>query len=80
MAESSGTQGLIDFFLHCIKRMAEDRAASSRSPARRGHRPGAGDASRATNLYRAALAGPLLPVTRKDVEAMLTECLANLAG
>jgi hypothetical protein len=38
----------------------------------------AGDASRATNLYRAALAGPLRPVTRKDVEGMLSECLARL--
>jgi hypothetical protein len=38
----------------------------------------AGDPSRATNLYRAALAGPLRDVTRKDVEGMLAECLALL--
>jgi hypothetical protein len=38
----------------------------------------AGDPSRAPNLYRAALAGPLRAVTRKDVEAMLAECLAQL--
>lgn len=38
----------------------------------------AGDPSRATNLYRAALAGPLREVTRKEVEEMLTECLALL--
>jgi hypothetical protein len=38
----------------------------------------AGDPSRATNLYRAALAGPLRAVTRKDVEGMLAECLAQL--
>jgi hypothetical protein len=38
----------------------------------------AGDLSRATNLYRAALAGPLRPVTRQEVETMLTECLALL--
>jgi hypothetical protein len=38
----------------------------------------AGDPSRATNLYRAALAGPLREVTRKEVEGMLTECLARL--
>ncbi len=38
----------------------------------------AGDPSRATNLYRAALAGPLRDVTRNDLEAMLTECLALL--
>jgi hypothetical protein len=38
----------------------------------------AGDLSRATNLYRAGLAGPLRPVTRKEVEAMLAECLAQL--
>jgi hypothetical protein len=40
----------------------------------------AGDASRATNLYRAALAGPLRPNTRKDTEAMLAQCLAQLAA
>jgi hypothetical protein len=39
----------------------------------------AGDPSRATNLYRAALAGPLRAATRKDVEGMLAECLAQLA-
>ena len=38
----------------------------------------AGDPSRATNLYRAALAGPLRAGTRKDVEAMLKECLTLL--
>ncbi len=35
----------------------------------------AGDPSRATNLYRAALAGPLREGTRNDVEKMLQECL-----
>src|SRR6266446_9238553 len=40
----------------------------------------AGDPSRATNLYRAALAGPLRAVTRKDVETLLGECLAHLSG
>jgi hypothetical protein len=34
----------------------------------------AGDPSRATNLYRAALAGPLRDGTRKEVEAMLAQC------
>jgi hypothetical protein len=38
----------------------------------------AGDPSRAANLYQAALAGPLRPVTRKDVEGMLAACLARL--
>ncbi len=38
----------------------------------------AGDPSRATNLYRAALAGPLRQVTRDEVEGMLRECLALL--
>lgn len=38
----------------------------------------AGGPSRATNLYRAALAGPLRPVTRHEVEEMLAECLALL--
>jgi hypothetical protein len=38
----------------------------------------AGDPSRATNLYRAALAGPLRQVTRRDVEEMLSACLTLL--
>jgi hypothetical protein len=38
----------------------------------------AGDPSRATNLYRAALAGPLREGTRNDVETMLKECLTLL--
>lgn len=38
----------------------------------------AGDPSRATNLYRAALAGPLREATRTEVENMLTECLTLL--
>jgi hypothetical protein len=38
----------------------------------------AADPSRAINLYRAALAGPLRPVTRQEVETMLTECLLLL--
>src|SRR5438105_1214359 len=40
----------------------------------------AGDPSRAMNLYRAALAGPLRSVTRKEVEEMLNQCLALLLG
>jgi hypothetical protein len=40
----------------------------------------AGDPSRATNLYRAALAGPLRDGTRAEVEGMLAECLALLLG
>jgi hypothetical protein len=38
----------------------------------------AGDLGRAVNLYRAALAAPLRPTTRRDVEAMLTSCLDEL--
>src|SRR5438105_9478697 len=38
----------------------------------------AGDPSRAANLYRAALAGPLRAVTRQEVEGLLAECLAQL--
>ena len=38
----------------------------------------AGDPSRATNLYRAALAGPLREVTREEVRGMLAVCLARL--
>jgi hypothetical protein len=38
----------------------------------------AGDLSRAVNLYQAALAGPLRPKTRRDVEAMLAGCLDEL--
>jgi hypothetical protein len=39
----------------------------------------AGDPSRATNLYRAALAGPLRETNRKEVEMMLADCLSLLA-
>ena len=38
----------------------------------------AGDFSRAANLYRAALAGPLRDDTRLDIEKMLDDCLAHL--
>jgi hypothetical protein len=38
-----------------------------------------GDASRAANLYRAALAGTLSQETRQDVQKMLSDCLAQLA-
>jgi hypothetical protein len=39
----------------------------------------AGDRARAANLYQAALAGPLLEPTRKEVEEFLARCLAHLA-
>ena len=38
-----------------------------------------GDLSRAVNLYQAALAAPLRPATRREVEAMLAACLAELS-
>ncbi len=38
-----------------------------------------GDLSRAVNLYQAALAAPLRPNTRRDVEAMLSACLDELS-
>lgn len=38
----------------------------------------AGDPSRAVNLYRAALSGPLREDTRQEVENMLTACLVTL--
>lgn len=38
----------------------------------------AGDPSRAVNLYRAALSGPLHENTRQEVENMLRDCLATL--
>ncbi len=38
----------------------------------------AGQLSRAVNLYRAALAGPLRDNTRQDVEKMLKDCLIAL--
>ena len=40
----------------------------------------AGDASRAVNLYRAALSGPLREDTREEVESMLNACLVALDG
>jgi hypothetical protein len=39
----------------------------------------AGELSRAANLYRAALAGPLREDTREDVQEMLADCLKRLA-
>ncbi len=38
----------------------------------------AGDPSRAVNLYRAALSGPLREDTRQEVENMLNACLVAL--
>ncbi len=38
----------------------------------------AGDLSRAVNLYRAALSGPLCEDTREEVENMLSACLITL--
>ena len=38
----------------------------------------AGDPSRAVNLYRAALSGPLRDDTREEVENMLSACLVVL--
>lgn len=38
----------------------------------------AGEPSRAANLYRAALAGPISEKTRQEVEEMLADCLAEL--
>jgi tetratricopeptide (TPR) repeat protein len=40
----------------------------------------AGEFSRAANLYRAALAGPLRDGTRDEVLRMLADCLAELAA
>ena len=40
----------------------------------------AGEPSRAVNLYRAALSGPLREDTRTDVENMLNACLVALKG
>jgi hypothetical protein len=39
----------------------------------------AGELARAINLYRAALAGPLLEHTRKETEQLLAACLARFA-
>ncbi len=39
----------------------------------------AGEPSRAVNLYRAALSGPLRDDTREDVKNMLNACLAGLS-
>jgi hypothetical protein len=38
----------------------------------------ADDPSRAANLFHAALAGPLREETRREVEQMLSQCLARL--
>jgi hypothetical protein len=39
----------------------------------------AGDSSAAANLYRGALAGPLLKHTRQEVAQLLAECLAEIS-
>src|SRR5947209_4559479 len=39
----------------------------------------AGELAKAINLYRAALAGPLLEHTRKETEQLLAACLAPFA-
>jgi hypothetical protein len=52
-------------------------AAASRISAASCYHKG-GDLSRAVNLYQAALAAPLRPNTRRDVEAMLAGCLDEL--
>ena len=53
-------------------------AAASRISAASCYQKG-GDLSRAANLYQAALAAPLRPNTRRDVEAMLAGCLEDLS-
>jgi hypothetical protein len=53
-------------------------AAASRISAASCYQKG-GEPSRAANLYQAALAAPLRPNTRRDVEAMLTACLDELS-
>ena len=53
-------------------------AAASRISAGSCYQKG-GDLSRAVNLYQAALAAPLRPNTRRDVEAMLAACLDDLS-
>jgi hypothetical protein len=53
-------------------------AAASRISAASCYQKG-GDLSRAVNLYQAALAAPLRPNTRRDVEAMLAGCLDELS-
>src|SRR5947209_4867298 len=52
-------------------------AAASRISAASCYQKG-GELSRAANLYQAALAAPLRPNTRRDVEAMLAGCLDEL--
>jgi hypothetical protein len=53
-------------------------AAASRISAASCYQKG-GELSRAANLYQAALAAPLRPNTRRDVEAMLAGCLDELS-
>ena len=53
-------------------------AAASRISAASCYQKG-GDLSRAVNLYQAALAAPLRPNTRRNVDAMLAACLGELS-
>jgi hypothetical protein len=57
----------------------ELEAAASRISAASCYQKG-GDLSRSANLYQAALAAPLFPHTRRDVEAMLAACLKELSS
>jgi hypothetical protein len=61
-----------------LERLGRDREAAVHRISAASCYQKAGDPSRAANLYRAALAGPLRGATRRDVHRMLSECLSQL--
>src|SRR5947209_422754 len=73
---AAGSEERIAPLLDALHRNLE--AAASRISAASCYQKG-GDLSRAVNLYQAALAAPLRPKTRGDVEAMLAGCLDELS-
>lgn len=75
-AAAAGYEERIAPLLDALGRNLE--AAASRISAASCYQKG-GDLSRAVNLYQAALAAPLRPKTRRDVEAMLAACLGEVS-
>jgi hypothetical protein len=74
-AAAATCEGRIAPLLDALDRPLE--AAASRISAASCYQK-TGDLSRAVNLFQAALAAPLRPTTRRDVEAMLAGCLHEL--
>lgn len=62
-----------------LEALGHDLEAAVHRPSAAGCRRRAGDLTATVNVYRGALAGPLLKHTRLEVEQQLRECLADLS-